>query len=71
MTTTKKAWTIINDNGEFFNPRNGKFEKEFSVTSHIYHDLPKALSIAKAYEANFLTEVEIKINLTGNKVPVV
>jgi hypothetical protein len=71
MPTVKTAWVILDNNGGFFNPRNGKFEKEFSITSHIYHDYAKALSTAKAYEAAFVTEVEIVVRVTGNKASVV
>lgn len=38
MSIVKTAWVILDNNGGFFNPRNGKFENEFSITSHIYHD---------------------------------
>jgi len=71
MNTVKSAWIILDNNGGFFNPRNGKFEKEFSITSHIYHDFAKALSTAKAYEAAFVTEVMVDIQITDNKVAVV
>jgi hypothetical protein len=71
MNTVKSAWVILDNNGGFFNPRNGKFEKELSINSHIYHDFAKALSTAKAYEAAFVTEVRVDIQITDNKVAVV
>jgi hypothetical protein len=70
MSIVKTAWVILDNNGGFFNPRNGKFENEFSITSHIYHDYAKALSTAKSYEAAFVTEVKVDIEITDNKVAV-
>lgn len=50
MTTTITAWVIVNDAGQFLNSRNGKFDSEISVTSHVYFNFDKANKVAKAYE---------------------
>jgi hypothetical protein len=62
MTTTISAWVLTNDAGQFLNPRNGKYDNQISVTSHIYFDHDKANKIAKAYEAK-VTEVTITVEV--------
>lgn len=62
MTTTVTAWVIVNDAGQFLNSRNGKFDSEISVTSHVYFNFDKANKVAKAYEAA-MKEVTVAVDV--------
>ena len=63
MITTIKAWVLTNEAGQFFNPRNGKFDSKLCLTSNVYFSLEKALKVSKAYEASIkeiIVTVEVK-----------
>lgn len=64
MLLNRKAWVIRNGEGKFFNPRNGDFEDDLSITSHVYWDYDRALSVAKGYGATSVMEVEIQVLAT-------
>jgi hypothetical protein len=73
MLLNRKAWVIRNGEGKFFNPRNGDFEDDLSITSHVYWDRNRALSVAKGYGATSVAkgygatsvmEVEIQVLAT-------
>lgn len=62
MTTTITAWVLTNEDGQFFNQRNGKFDSKVSVTSNVYFDLEKALKVSKAYEVK-VKEVSVTVEV--------
>ena len=39
MITTIKAWVLTNEAGQFFNPRNGKFDSKLSLTSNVNFEI--------------------------------
>jgi hypothetical protein len=51
MTTTTTAWIVTNEAGQFLNSRNGKYDSQLSITSHVYFNFDSANRVAKFYEA--------------------
>ena len=60
MTTTITAWVVTNEVGQFLNPRNGKFDSQVSVTTHVYFDIEKAKKMAHFYEGK-IREVTVTV----------
>ena len=59
---TFTGWALQDSFGNFFNPKNGKFYKKISITSHIYFDYDNALKISQGYNLT-LKEVVITVGM--------
>ena len=45
----RRAWVLTDEQGHFFNPRNGATSELINIPSHIYWDKEKAEEVAKGY----------------------
>lgn len=63
------AWVLQNEDGFFWNRRNGHFDSELSVTSHLYYDFERALEAARGSGVPFIRELVISVSATETIFP--
>lgn len=57
------GFVIVNERGEFFNSRNGKFYDEL-FHYHIYWDLDKAEQVASGYGLKVVgVDIDVKVGI--------